>query len=401
VARTPKGRSLADRLASGETSYDVVGPRRRRLWYAAATALMVISLGSIAVKQFELGIEFRGGSAFTVPADGGTVDQAREAVEPLLGEAPIVQQVGADRLRVQTEPLPAEEQTAIEEALAAEFGVGLDQIDTSSVGSAWGGQITSAALRGLAAFLVLVSLYIGFRYEFKMAAGALVALLHDLVLTAGVFSLFDFLVTPATVIGLLTILGYSLYDTVVVFDKVQENTRGLLAQNKMTYTQAANLAVNQTLVRSLNTSVIALLPVAGLLFIGAAVLGAGTLRDLSLALFVGIVAGTYSSITLATAVLVELKEREPRMRALAHRLSSRGGGVSSPAPRLAGVGAGRTSGAVGSEGADPADGAGDSGDLGDPGDDALSGQPGARPVRRTRAGRPSGSGGRPGSRRRR
>lgn len=377
---------LPERLASGETSYDVVGPRRRRLWYAIAAGLMVVSLASILLQGFNAGIEFEGGSAFTVPAGAGSVAQARDAVEPLVDGEPIVQQVGTDRLRVQTEPLPAERQSAVEEALASTLGVGVDEIDTSSVGSAWGGQITSAALRGLAVFLVLVSLYIGFRYEFKMAAGALVALLHDLLLTAGVYSLFDFLVTPATVIGLLTILGYSLYDTVVVFDKVQENTRGLLSQNKVTYTQAANLAVNQTLVRSLNTSVIALLPVAGLLFIGAALLGAGTLRDLSLALFVGILAGTYSSITLATSVLVELKEREPRMRALAHRVASRGPVVRAAPPRLAGAGAR----------------GGDGGEVPEPDDEP---DPGAavlpRTPRRPRSGRPSGSGGRPGSRRRR
>jgi preprotein translocase subunit SecF len=385
---------LPERLASGETSYDVVGPRRRRLWYAIAAALMLVSLASILVKGFNQGIEFQGGSAFTVPAGGGSVAQARDAVEPLVDGDPIVQQVGADRLRVQTEPLAPEQQGAVEEALAGAFGVGVDEIDTSSVGSAWGGQITSAALRGLAVFLVLVSLYIGFRYEFKMAAGALVALLHDLLLTAGVYSLFDFLVTPATVIGLLTILGYSLYDTVVVFDKVQENTRGLLSQNRMTYTQAANLAVNQTLVRSLNTSVIALLPVAGLLFLGAALLGAGTLRDLSLALFVGILAGTYSSITLATAVLVELKEREPRMRALAHRVASRGGGARAAAPRLAGVGA-----RDGEVGVDP-DGEGER-SSGPDSRPVPSGRTDPRTQRRPRSGRPSGSGGRPGSRRRR
>lgn len=391
AARRP---GLPERLASGETSYDIVGPRRRRLWYAIAAGLMLLSLASILLKGFNAGIEFEGGSAFTVPAGGGSVAQARDAVEPLLGGEPIVQRVGTDRLRVQTEPLPPERQTEVEEALAGAFGVTGDEIDTSSVGSAWGGQITSAALRGLAVFLVLVSLYIGFRYEFKMAAGALVALLHDLLLTAGVYSLFDFLVTPATVIGLLTILGYSLYDTVVVFDKVQENTRGLLTQNRLTYTQAANLAVNQTLVRSLNTSVIALLPVAGLLFIGAALLGAGTLRDLSLALFVGIIAGTYSSVTLATAVLVELKEREPRMRALAARVVSRGGSAHATAPRLAGVGARNTGTGVDGddEGEQPS---GPEGRL------TPSGRADPRSQRRPRSGRPSGSGGRPGSRRRR
>ena len=201
-----------------------------------------------------------------------------------------------------------------------------DDVAISTVGAAWGDTITSKALQGLAIFLVLVVIYLGIRFELKMAVGAVVALLHDLALTAGIYALLGFEVTPATIIGLLTILGYSLYDTVVVFDKVQENTRGVLASSRATYGEAANLALNQVLARSINTSVIALLPVAGLLFVGAGLLGASTLVDLSLALFVGIAVGTYSSIFLATPVLVALKEREPVYVDLARRVAARRAG---------------------------------------------------------------------------
>ena len=207
----------------------------------------------------------------------------------------------------------------------------------SSIGPTWGGQITNKALVSLAVFLVLVMVVIWLYFrEWRMSLAGLAALLHDVVVTVGVYALVGFDVTPATVVGILTILGYSLYDTVVVFDKVRENTRGISATNRWTYSEAANLAVNQTLVRSINTSIIALLPVAGILFVGAGLLGAGTLKDLSLALFVGIAVGTYSSIFIATPMLCDLKEREPAMRALAKRVENRrraGGGATAPAAK--------------------------------------------------------------------
>jgi preprotein translocase subunit SecF len=183
--------------------------------------------------------------------------------------------------------------------------------------------MSKKAFTGLAVFLIAIVLYLSITFEWRMAIAALVALFHDVFITVGIYSLIGFEVTPATVIGVLTILGYSLYDTVVVFDKVKENTRGLAGGSRMTYSDAANLAVNQTLVRSINTSIVGLLPVAGLLFVGAYVLGAGTLKDLALALFVGIAVGTYSSIFVATPVLAELKEREPSMRALRNRVEAR------------------------------------------------------------------------------
>jgi len=166
-------------------------------------------------------------------------------------------------------------------------------------------------------------------FEPKMAIAAIIAVVHDVFITVGIYALVGFDVTPATVIGFLTILGYSLYDTVVVFDKVRENTRTITSTSKSTYSQAANLAVNQTLVRSFNTSLIALLPVGSILFVGAGLLGAGTLKDLSLALFIGLATGTYSSIFIATPILAVLREREPAMQALAKRVNARGGAAPS------------------------------------------------------------------------
>jgi preprotein translocase subunit SecF len=194
------------------------------------------------------------------------------------------------------------------------------------VGSSWGSQITSKAIQALIAFLIVIVLYLTIAFEWKMAVAAFVALIHDLVIATGVYALTGFQVSPATVIGLLTILGYSLYDTVVVFDKVRENTAGLLGGARSTYSQAANLALNQTLVRSINTSVIALLPVAAILFVGGGLLSAGELKDLALVLFVGMLSGTYSSIFIATPVLADLKEREPQYQALAKRVSVRASG---------------------------------------------------------------------------
>jgi preprotein translocase subunit SecF len=205
------------------------------------------------------------------------------------------------------------------------LGVTIDSIDTQIVGPSWGKEITRKALYGLIGFLVVVMLYLAMAFEPKMAIAAIIAVVHDVFITVGIYALVGFDVTPATVIGFLTILGYSLYDTVVVFDKVRENTRTITSTSKSTYSQAANLAVNQTLVRSFNTSLIALLPVGSILFVGAGLLGAGTLKDLSLALFIGLATGTYSSIFIATPILAVLREREPAMQALAKRVNARGG----------------------------------------------------------------------------
>ncbi len=320
---------LGAQLYRGEVSYDFVGRQKR--WYLFSAGLLIISIAALLVRGLTLGIEFKGGSEFSTPTGQCTVASARDAVARTgLGGEPIVQQVGADRIRVEVGQLSPDEGGRVKAALAEECGVAVDDVSSSFVGPSWGADVSNKALRALVVFLGLVVLFLTVYFEWKMAIAALVALVHDLLITIGVYSLVGFEVTPATVIGVLTILGYSLYDTVVVFDKVKENTTGIQGGSRMTYSGAANLAVNQTLVRSINTSVIALLPVAAILFVGAGLLGAGTLKDLSLALFVGIAAGAYSSIFIATPLLADLKEREPGMQALAKRVAARQAGVASP-----------------------------------------------------------------------
>ncbi|MGH3341593.1 MAG: protein translocase subunit SecF [Carbonactinosporaceae bacterium] len=317
--------NLGAKLYSGEVSYDFVG--RRRIWYAVSVVALIIAVAAVAVRGLHLGVEFQGGAVFVVKQPGVTVDAARTVVSDAGVDEPIVQTLGDDQVRIQVGQLSAERSVDIQKALAKEFGVPRGDIQTQVVGPTWGEQISQKALLSLVVFLAAVVIYLSVFFEWKMATSAIVALLHDVLLTIGVYAFSGFEVTPATVIGLLTILGYSLYDTVVVFDKVRENTKGLTAGSRRTYSQAANLAVNQTLVRSINTSVIALLPVAGLLFIGVGLLGAGVLKDLALVLFVGIAAGTYSSIFIATPLVADLKEREPQMRALAWRVENKRAGA--------------------------------------------------------------------------
>jgi preprotein translocase subunit SecF len=228
-------------------------------------------------------------------------------------------------VRVQTDKLTSDQTALVKTALAKAYGVDeATKVTSQFVGPSWGRDVSRKALQGLVVFLILVALVMALYFRtWKMAAAGMVALVHDLVLTLGVYALVGFEVSPATVIGFLTILGYSLYDTVVVFDKVRENTDHLLGSTRRTFAEAANLAVNQTLVRSINTSVVALLPVASILFIGSFLLGAGTLKDISLALFVGIAAGTYSSIFIATPLLVDLRQNEPELKAQAQRVARR------------------------------------------------------------------------------
>jgi len=317
---------LGNNLYRGDISFNIVGNQRR--WYAASAVLLIIALGALGFRGLNFGVEFTGGSVFTVPSETCTVETARTAVSDagVTTEEPIVTEVkgssGRD-LRVQTVSLGPERSATVAESLASACDTPLDDVSTTVIGPSWGQSITKKALTGLVVFLAAIVLYLSVAFEWRMAIAALVALAHDVFITVGIYSLVGFEVTPASVIGVLTILGYSLYDTVVVFDKVKENTRGLTAGSRMTYSDAANLAVNQTLVRSINTSIVGLLPVAALLFVGAYVLGAGTLKDLALALFVGIAVGTYSSVFIATPVLADLKEREPAMKALNARVTAR------------------------------------------------------------------------------
>ena len=316
-------KGLGGRLYSGEKSFNIVGNAKR--WYVLSALFTLLSIGALVFQGLHLGIEFKGGSAYTFTSTTATVEQARSAVERsgISGEL-IVQKVGNTKIRVQTGSLTNSQSDAVESAIVSTFGVSAESIDTQIIGPSWGKEITKKALYGLIAFLFVIMIFLAMAFEPKMAIAAIIAVVHDVFITVGIYALVGFDVTPATVIGFLTILGYSLYDTVVVFDKVRENTRSVTSTSKQTYTQATNLAVNQTLVRSINTSVIALIPVGSILFVGAGLLGAGTLKDLSLALFIGMLVGAYSSIFIAPPVLAQLREKEPAMIALAKRVNARG-----------------------------------------------------------------------------
>ncbi|MBM3655524.1 MAG: protein translocase subunit SecF [Actinobacteria bacterium] len=320
---------LGGRLYRGETSVDII--RARKKWYAFSALFIALSVFALAAQGLRLGIEFEGGSAFVVATSTGTVEQAREAVSSAgYSDNAIIQTLGEEKIRIQTGVLETAQSNAIQDALAAKFGVTVESIDTQNVGPSWGEEISKKAFQGLIAFLICIMIYLALTFEPKMAVAAVVSLIHDVFITVGLYALIGFEVSPATVIGFLTILGYSLYDTVVVFDKIRENTKGITSTGKSTYSDATNLAVNQSIVRSMNTSLIALLPVAGILFVGAGLLGAGTLKDLALALFIGLIAGTYSSIFIAPPVLASLREREPAIKALNARVAARGGGTTSP-----------------------------------------------------------------------
>ena len=314
--------SLFRRLNAGEAVFDFIGKRKR--WYAVSALLLLLSIGSFVVRGFNFGIEFDGGTQFqfkAATAQPAEVQQvAQQAGADVQNTPQIVGAAGTRSVIVKAGELNPTEQTKVERALESRFG---QQVNVQAVSSSWGSDITKAAIRGLVIFLIAVCIFIAIRFEWKMAVGAIAALFHDLLLTAGIYSIVGFEVSPSTIVGLLTILGFSLYDTVVVFDKVDENARGILGGSRITYSGAANLAVNQTLMRSINTSLIALLPVAGLLFVGAGLLGVGTIKDLALVLFVGLASGAYSSIFLATPIVCELKEREPKYAALARRVAQR------------------------------------------------------------------------------
>ncbi|HEY0902560.1 MAG TPA: protein translocase subunit SecF [Marmoricola sp.] len=306
---------LGNALYEGDVSIDFVG--RRWLWYAISGVIMLVALSGLFLKGLNFGIEFQGGVEYTVglpssQVNQDNVDKIRDAVADTgidQAASPIVNTSGAS-IRVQTGELAADDTDRVVAAIKAVPDLDVGEVSTTEVGASWGEQVIDRSVTGLIVFLVAVVLFIwAYFREWKMSVGALVALAHDVVITIGVYAISGFEVTPATVTGVLTILGFSLYDTVVVFDKVRENTKNL-RQSRRTYGELANLAVNQTLVRSINTSIVALLPVGVILYVGAFMLGAGALKDLALALFVGMAAGTYSSVFIATPFAVHLKEGE-------------------------------------------------------------------------------------------
>jgi preprotein translocase subunit SecF len=342
----PSFAQLGNDLYTGKRSFPVVAKRRR--WYVIAGVVITISLLLLVVRQLNPGIEFRGGSEFVVSGTGNAVEgPARSVLEKVGAQVPRVTIVGSDSVRVQTEELTSGETAALKQELAAAYDVAPEEVTSSFVGPSWGADVTRKAFQGLITFLFIVTLVMAAYFRtWTMAVAALVALLNDVVVTVGIYAGIGFEVTPASVIGFLTILGYSLYDTVVVFDKVRENTADITQQTRVTYAEASNLAVNQTIVRSVNTSVVGLLPVASILFVGAFLLGAGTLRDIALALFIGMVASTLSSIFIAAPLEVTLRQRsaaiaEHTARVLALRAQTSGGaGEGEPAAvggRVAGV----------------------------------------------------------------
>ena len=303
-------------LYTGKRSINIVN--RRKLWYLIAGAMILIAvLGPFARGGFVFGIEFTGGSEFVVTqiADPQQ-DTAANAVASIVPDSvPKISAVGDSEIRVQTDQLTSDDTRAVRNALASAYDVPQSEVAASFIGPSWGADITGQAIRALIVFLVLAGIVMAVYFRtWKMSAAAMVALLHDLVITAGFYGITGFEITPAAVIGFLTILGYSLYDTVVVFDKIRENTMEDGSESRRTFAESVNLAVNQTLVRSINTSVVAALPVASILVIGAFVLGAGTLRDISLALLIGILVGTYSTIFIAAPFYSQLRSREPEIQ---------------------------------------------------------------------------------------
>ena len=316
-------RSIWQRLYNGETSIDFVG--RRRLWAILSLVVIAAGLVSLVAQGLNFGIDFEGGTAWEVEAEGVSVSEARDALEPVgLSDAKI-QILGGDTIRVQAdlEDNPGDRDD-VTGRLGELAGVPVAQVSVNEVGPTWGEEITNKARRALVFFLVAITLYITLRFEWKMAIATLAALFHDIFVTVGVYSLSGFEVTPATVIALLTILGYSIYDGIVVFDKIEENTKGLASSGRMTYGDMVNLSLNQVLMRSLNTSITALLPILSLLVVGGKILGATTLEDFALALLVGLAASAYSSIFIASPLLALLKEREPRYASIKQRLLSKG-----------------------------------------------------------------------------
>lgn len=313
--------SIGQRLYRGDISYNFIA--RKKFWYALSAILLLISVGGLLFRGLNFGIEFTGGADYSIPNATCSVEQARSTSESLTGAQTIVTETGAGTIRVQTETLTPDQSEELAAVLSNSCGTSADQIKFQVVGPTWGAEISRKALQGLGVFLILVTLFMTIYFEWRMAVAAMIALAHDMIITVGIYALTGLEVTPATVIGFLTILGYSLYDTVVVFDKVKENTRGITGQSILTYDEAANLAVNQTVVRSINTSIVALLPIVAIIIVGAFILGAGTLLDLAVALGIGMVVGTFSSIFLATPVLAQLKSATPEMKSLATRVKAR------------------------------------------------------------------------------
>ena len=303
-----------------------------RLWRRAligSLVAVVVSVASFGLRGVDLGIEFEGGTSWEVPAPGVSVAEARDALRGTGAADAKIQTVGGDTIRVRADIEGPEAVDGVRNALADLGGVTGDDVSVTTVGPSWGAEITSKARNALIAFFALIAVYIAIRLEWKMAVGALLAVIHDIVVSVGFYSVFQFEITPATVIAFLTIMGYSLYDTIVVYDKVREVVGRVSATGRYTYTEMMNLSLNQVLMRSVNTSITSMIPVASMLVIGSFVLGAVTLQEFAIALLVGIIVGTYSSLFVAAVVVARMKEREPAYVEIAERVRLRGGAAGS------------------------------------------------------------------------
>ena len=334
------------RLYHGQTRFDFV--RRRRWWFGASAVVIAAGLVSLGVKGLNYSIEFVGGTSWQVLAPGVTVAQAQSALTPLgFGGSTITVLGSGSTQSLNVEAKLAAHSNGVSSAQSAKVATALgalvhkpaSAVSIEYVGPTWGNNITHKAVEALIVFLIVIAAYISLFFEWKMALAAIVAVAHDIIITVGIYSLASFLVTPDTVVAFLTVLGYSLYDTIVVFDRVRDNSRGLGATGKLSFTDVVNLSMNQTLARSINTSLVAILPILAVLVLGAQILGAITLEYFGLALLIGLTSGAYSSIFIASPLLAMLKEREPRYRQIRDRLESRGTAMQLLTPAAVAAGA--------------------------------------------------------------
>jgi preprotein translocase subunit SecF len=341
------------RLYRGETSFDFIG--NRRWWFGVSAVIIVIGIVSLSTRGLNEGIDFKGGSSWLVSSSTLTVPEATAAAKAAGVPSPTVVQLtnqlnGQKQIQVTANlaDVPADQQQAslyrVQKALAEAGHVGINSISLNQIGATWGSNVTTKAIQALIIFFILVTAYISLRFEFKMAVAAIVAVIHDILVVIGIYALFAFAVTPDTVVAVLTVLGYSLYDTVVVFDRIRDNSQGLGASGRITYSEMVNLSMNQTLARSINTSLVAIVPVLSVLVIGSLFLGATSLQSFGLALVIGLTSGAYSSIFIASPLLALMKEREPRYVTIRQRLEARGDRGPTLTPAMAAAMAGAAGG---------------------------------------------------------
>jgi len=341
------------RLYRGETSFDFIG--NRKWWFGISAIVIVIGIVSLSTKGLNEGIDFKGGRSWLVSSQTLTVAQATAAAESAGVKSPTVIQLtnqlnGQKQIQVTADlaDVPSDQQQSdllkVQKALADAAHVPRSAVSLNQIGSTWGSNVTTKALQALVIFFIVVAAYISLRFEFKMAVAALIAVVHDILVVVGIYSVFGFLVTPDTVVAVLTVLGYSLYDTVVVFDRIRDNSQGLGASGRITYSEMVNLSMNQTLARSINTSMVAIIPVLSVLVIGSLLLGATTLQSFGLALVIGLTSGAYSSIFIASPLLAWMKEREPRYVTIRQRLEARGDRGPALTPAMAAAMAGASAG---------------------------------------------------------